>query len=340
VLGFVGGIALRLDWAFLLRDPRQFFDDRFGFGFGAISFGLFSGTVLLGLVLLRRRCWLDGRGQARRLRVLPWAIATAVAFQGLVMSRSRGAWLATMLGFAVGLWLSRAGSHGNGSRRPDPRDAALPPTAVDRAMPRRSVARRVGLGLAAIGLGALLLANAGGVVERLAAELETLKGMAAGEIAYEQDSSLSARWHAQVFGLEAWAERPLLGWGAGTTPALLAADPRPALIDEHGDLMQHLHNSYLEAAVQLGAIGMLLFIGIQLGLIALLWHRLREGKRGGTAPVTTDRDLIAFLIAALALLMAWQLFEFRAVHQDWRGFWTLLAGLGLGVGLHSAGGRR
>jgi O-antigen ligase len=316
LVGLIGGMLVRLDWALLLDDPANFIDSRSGFGFGALAFGLYSGTALLGLVLLRRRCWQDAAGRARWWRVLPWLIALAVVLQGLVMTKARGSWLALLAALVLGLWLARrgrpaAGAAGRGRRR------------------------AVVVMLAAAGVLGLVLFNGGRIAERFTEELDTARAMAAGEIAYDRTSSVSLRWHAHRFGLAAWAERPWLGWGAGTTRALMDASGNPAVRDPDDVPLKHQHNTYLELAVQLGLVGLLLFLGLHLGLMALVAARLR-----GAAGQGADRDILVFLLAGLVLLLVWDLFDYRAVRQDWRGHWTLLAGAALSLGLRPIGGRR
>jgi O-antigen ligase len=319
--GLVAGMLLRLDWGLLLADPAEFFDNRGGFGFGALAFGLYSGTALLGLVLLRRRCWIDAAGRAHWWRIVPWLAALALVLQGFMMTKSRGAWLALLAALAVGLWQGR-------------RDRRRLPGTAAAGGGRRSLAT---VGVIVV-MAALVGLNGGRIVERFSDEWDTVGAMAGGEIAYDRSSSVSQRWHAQLFGLQAWAARPLLGWGAGTTRALMDASGSPALRSPEDEPLKHLHNSYLELAVQLGAIGLLLFLALHLGLVAVVAGRLRVAGTGGD----TGRDILVFLLSALVLLLVWDLFDYRAVRQDWRGYWALVAGAALGIGLgdrRAAGGR-
>jgi O-antigen ligase len=315
LIGLAGGMLLRLDWDLLLSDAGQFIDKRAGFGFGAIAFGLYGGTALLGLILLRRDCWLDAAGRPRWWRLLLWSGATALVLQGLVMTKSRGAWLAFAVALALGLllqWRRRAGvpTHGGGARG----------------------SRAAAVILAGV-LAALAVANAVRIGDRVAETLESARAMAAAEPAADEDSSMRLRWHAQLIGIDAVAARPWLGWGAGTAQALMGASNDPAVRYEDGGVLKHLHNSYLEAAVELGLPGLALFLAIQLGLLAALARRLRGG--GGPAPA--QRDLLVFLLAALVLLLVWELFDYRVIRQDWRGYWTLVAGGALGVVLRPLG---
>jgi heptosyltransferase-1 len=319
LVGLVLGMFWRLDWALLLSDPAEFFDRRNGFGFGAIAFGLYSASALLGLILLRRWLW-GATGRIHWGRVLGWSIAAALLLQGLLMSKARGAWLALLVALPVGLWLAR--------RRPRGSEPTANDAGAD-AHGQQRVPRRIAIVLVAAALAALVLANAGRIGERLADERGITTALVSGEVAPDPHSSLSLRWHAQRFGLALAAERPWLGWGAGTTRALMALRAEPGVQTPSGRPLQHLHNSYLEAAVQLGLVGLGLFLALQLGLLAALWRRLRASNG-------RERDLAAALFAALLLLLVWDLFDFRALNQDWRGFWTFLGGAALAVVLFPA----
>lgn len=306
LVGLFIGTFWRLDWALLLSEPAAFLESRPGFGFPANVFALFSGTVLIGLVTLRRRCW--HAGGAPELRRVLWWLVALVAAQAFLLTLSRGAWIALTLTAVVGLAVAVRGSGW-------------------RASPRLL------LGLAAVCL-ALLLVYAGPMAERFAAEWGTIRAMVAGEIDYSAESSLSQRWHAQRFGLAAWLQQPWLGWGPGAAKALLAASDDPAVMLIGYGPMEHLHNTYLEVLVQLGLVGFLLWFG----LFALLLRAVLKAWQAGQI----DEDVAGFLWLALLYLVLWNLFDFHATHQSWRAFWALLAGGALSMGLFAGrvgGGR-
>lgn len=309
--GLLGGMLLRLDWTLLLTDVGTFLETRTGFGFGTIAFGLFSATALLGLILLRALCWRDGSGRLRWWRLGGWGVATVLVLQGLVMSESRGTWLAFLIALAVGLWLQsrhRARLRSVGGATSYPRLAA-------------AAAAAVLIGLAVV--------NAERLSERALEEVDTLQAIATTQSVPASEASLSWRWHAQLVGARLVVERPWFGWGAGTSRALMSASGEPGVVYKDGGVLKHLHNTYLQTAVELGLIGLTIFVAIHIGLITTLWRRLRAvaGDRRASS------DLPAFLLAALVLLIVWDLFDYRVIRQDWRGYWTLLAGAALGTGL-------
>jgi heptosyltransferase-1 len=234
-----------------------------------------------------------------------------------LMTKARGAWLALLVALPVGLWLGRR------SARPEPTDAATDGSARQRSR-LRNLMVLVGAALVAV-----VLANTGHIADRLSDESAAAVALIGGELEPDPHSSLSLRWHAHRFGLALVGERPWLGWGAGTTRALMWTRADFGVRDTEGKPLQHLHNSYLEAAVQLGLLGLGLFLLLQLGLLAALWRRLRTARG-------RERDLALAVFSALILLLVWDLFDFRALNQDWRGFWTFLGGAALALVLSPA----
>ena len=82
--------------------------------------------------------------------------------------------------------------------------------------------------------------------------------------------------------------------------------------------LPHLHNSYAETAVQLGAVGLAL-------AFALLWALVRSSRREcrtGRLPA----DMCALFAVSLGCVLVWNLFNYRVVRSDWMFFWILFAG--------------
>ncbi|MFP4063000.1 MAG: O-antigen ligase family protein [Halochromatium sp.] len=200
LMGLLLGMLWRLDWALLLDDREAFLDSRPGFGFPALAYALYAGTGLIGLLALRRRCWYR---HDRRLRwwALPlWLIALCVLAEGVVLTQARGSWLGLILValLGAGLWL-------RGQWR------------------RQGRVARVPLLVATSALLLLLGFNASEIGERLNEEQQVAKQLLRGTMTDDRISSLTLRWHAQRFGLEAWWKRPWLGWGPGSSYPLMVA---------------------------------------------------------------------------------------------------------------------
>jgi len=326
LVGLLLGMLWRLDWGLLLSDASGFLSSRPGFGFPAIVFALFSGIALIGLFVFRERCWMASTRLIAALRVTAWIIATAMVAQGFMLTLSRGAWIALVLTGIAAIWLPRLLRQA-GRLDPHPSESQPSPSNWSAAAgpPRSALHWFVGVLL----LG-LVVFNAPPFVDRLSQEQAALSAELAGEADAGAQSSLSLRWGAQRFGFEAWIERPLLGWGPGSSDTLLAASANPVSQGDGGGVLAHLHNTYLELLVQLGLLGLVLWCGI---FICLFMSLVTAWRRGRLTP-----DTARFLILAMVYLSIWNLFDFHALHQDWRGLWTLLAGAALSVGLFAGVG--
>lgn len=345
LIGLLLGTLWRLDWALLLGDTVAFADSRPGFGFPALAYALYAGTALIGLLVLRRRCWYRRDGRLRWWALPLWLLALVMLAEGVVLTQARGSWigltLVALLG--TGLWL-------RGQRRQSGRFRHMPLVLVGVAL------------LVLIGL------NASEIGERLKEEQTVAGQLLRGEAPADQITSLTLRWHAQRFGLETWRERPWLGWGPGTSyPLMVASVAANTAEREYGTLagaqpfadaepigaasggistavserlaaaaegiwhpedgvIKHLHNSYLELLSQLGLVGFGLWMLIATLLLWAVYDAVRRGR--------LSQDLGLFLMLALLYLAVWSLFNFRMVHQDFRGYWALLAGTMLSVALY------
>lgn len=331
LLGMLLGGLWRLDWALLLSDSAGFVSSRPGFGFPAIVFALFSGVALIGLFGLRARWWSASTWGLGGWWVVLWLVAAALVLQGFVLTLSRGAWIALACTVAVAAWMGRRGrcagrSGGSADEMPGEMSSSGPgETAADGGMTHLRPALPWLGGLLLTGLLAL---NAGPIVDRLGEEPGAVSAILSGDTDFSAPSSLSLRWHAQRFGLSLWLERPLFGWGPGSSHALIASSGRPALGVGGDEALDHLHNTYLELLVQLGLIGLLLWVG----LFVSLFLSIVKARRAGLL----SADLARFLTLSIVYLSVWDLFDFHALHQDWRGAWALLAGSALSVGLFAA----
>lgn len=297
-------MALNTRW----EDLTQALTDgvtRLGFGLPMIAFGLYAATALLGLVLLTPAFIeaLPVPGQ-RRAALAAMTAAAALLGLGLLLCRSRGAWLAFALVLPVcaGLLLRRW-------RGPRPAFTALGVLLVGGVLlGGESVARRLGDDSAAY---------------------QALADMAQGQEvgpafdALPQDS-VGLRLRLFGLGLERWRERPLTGHGPNGGDGVIAGSGDSVLRS-----MAHLHNTYLEVLVRFGALGLAALAAVLGGLAV----GLRREVRRGLVPA----DLGLFLAGALALTLIWSAFDFRLLTQDFRFYAALLGGIALGLGLPRRG---
>lgn len=299
LLGFALGILRKIDWA---NFGLAFFETRFETYLPAIAFGMFTALGALGLITLREWFWeRQSHGLQRWIRVVCWVALLLMMLEGIVLSYSRGTWIA----FAV---------------------AALLLALLEwRARPRRfasgvaqhSAVKVPGLILAAVAT-ALLVSQSGHITERLLSEKEVAATVVQGDWSEVPSNSIGLRVHALRFAADLWLERPLLGWGAGSTRYLLANSERPELVSG-GHWLSHLHNTYAEILVQLGLVGLVL-------LTAIVWLLVKETvteHRLGRVPKPLGR----FLLVSLIFVLIWNLTNYRIVRHDWISFWILFTGI-------------
>ena len=180
-----------------------------------------------------------------------WTLAAICLFLPLVASQSRGGIVAALAGLGV-LWL-----------RTKKRSA------------RHLVAAALTIIVGLVGFGAVRSI----APELIPSQLDRAYARFAEPAATEtQGSGRLAAWD---LALSIWAERPLTGWGFGTTEETFGARSG-SIIDVF--LGQHPHNGFLEVLLEIGPLGALLIV-VALGtaLLQLLRDRhdpLRAGVAG------------------------------------------------------------
>lgn len=273
---------------------------RVDFGFTSVAAGLYCATGLLGVLVLVPAS-MPAPGRRRGGVLVAAAVAVAVLTAALLLSRSRGAWLALLL--------------------------ALPSCLSGGRLARRSLRPvQAVLGLCMV---AVLLAGGESVARRVVddasayrALLETVQAdddaaaqRAWGEIPH---NSVGLRLHLWRLALDTWRQQPLLGHGLGVHGEVIAGSPDQGL--RH---LVHLHSIYLDLAVRLGVVGLLLAAALPGSLALGLRRAARDGLQ---AP-----DLLRFLLGVLVLTAVWSLFDFRLFKLDFRLYSVLPAGIALGL---------
>lgn len=308
LIGFTLNIFRNIDWGTF---SAAFFSTRFGANLPMNAFGMFTGLGILGLITMRERFWAGTDRRSRRwARFALWILLLAISGEGLLLSMSRGSWLA----FAIAVLLLLAAEwRGLGAQL--------------RRLERRAAFGIAGLFLAVV-LGLLAL-NADSIKDRLVDVRGTVEQVAQGDLTPPPKDAGSVRLQAWRFGLEKWAERPWFGWGAGSSSYLIAHSRRAELRDGPYWL-DHLHNTYLEVLVQLGGAGLIL-LSAMTGLLLLRGFRAcRSGQTPG--------DLCRLFAVSFLFVLVWNLFEYRVVRHDWAFFWILFAGSAYSFGLNSRQG--
>jgi len=298
LIGLSIGMLREADWANL----SQFLVQRSGYQLPAIGLGMVTGIALIGLLTLGWRSPDEpgGRGCYGGLWLIVGLLLLMIMLQGLIQSYSRGSWLALLVALvAIGLFWLR----GNTPRRPLP------------SLRQSGIALLLLVAL----LGLFWQLYGERIGQRVVAEQGVIDGVMAGDLQGQRVSSISLRLNAWLFGLEQLAERPLTGWGPGSTRYLIDSKRPAGLQNPDGSWLPHLHNTYIDVAVQLGLVGLLWTLLI----IGLLVVSARRSCGSGLL----DRRHALFLVGVLVLIAVWALFNYRVIHRDWRFSWIMLAGL-------------
>ncbi|RTQ97191.1 O-antigen ligase family protein [Halomonas nitroreducens] len=241
---------------------------------------MFFGTALLGLVLFARRAVTIGR--FTWWRRMGWVAATVISLVGVVVTQTRGVWLALLVSSMVALVLSGY-------------------VAWRRAHSEISL-RHVTLWFLVPSLLVVIMASAfhTPIERRLAAENQVIASIVARD--WESipfDTSIGNRVHSWRAAMEWIAERPLVGWGGeGRSLVMDHTEWMPAWNrQEYG----HLHNTFLEVFVSYGLLGVLV-----IGALAL-WVGLGTFRswRGGVMP----GDMALFGYSFFIFFMIVNMFE-------------------------------
>lgn len=301
--GFLLGALLALDSTtlqYILHGGRS------GLHFGKpIIFGFHCAVGLLAMVALIQalRVGEHQHSAPRRRRWLWMALAGGALLlflQGLILSQSRGVWLAFVPALALTWFLSRDRS----------RQAPIEH--------RRRSALIAGALMLLILLPTLAL-HWHSIGERLAFEQHELSVVLTQGLDEAPLTSSTYRLHLWRFGLDTWLEQPLLGRGPGSSQILIEQAKRPELTNPESGLgYDHLHNAYLELLNQLGLVGLTLVLAI----IGVLLKTCLQAHRNGQL----SRPLFAFLCGNLILIAIYSLTDFRHLHWNWQFYWLILAG--------------
>ncbi|MCU7906635.1 MAG: O-antigen ligase family protein [Candidatus Thiodiazotropha sp. (ex Epidulcina cf. delphinae)] len=298
--GFCLGIIGALDGETLARIQQG---ARSGLHFGKpIIFGFDCAAAILALMTLAAY-WLnpqlDHTRSTRTIRVGLTVVAMLFFTQGLIISQSRGVWLSILFALPV-VFLTL--NFGRPAHRRTTHQLRTPFIAI----------------LAVIAVIAVILSlNWHTVSQRISIERQALGIVVTEGLEKAPLGSSTYRLHLWRFGLQKWLERPLLGWGPGTTHTLVEAKNDIALQDPPGSSFDHLHNAYLEAVFQLGLIG---FVLIAL-ICGLIFSMVMENYRRKRLSVY----FLAFLLSNFVLIAVYSLTDFRHLHWNWRFYWLIIA---------------
>ncbi|WP_092846634.1 O-antigen ligase family protein [Modicisalibacter xianhensis] len=216
---------------------------------------MYFGAGLLGLLAFARRSLFGGRWLI--FRRLVWAIFSTVFITGVIITQTRGVWLALIfvLPIMAGLffwWYLHT-------------------------FPQKNSRRVLFAGFIAIFAVATVIGNIGydTLAKRLETEKPAIESILTGDFSKIPYSSVGVRIHTWRAAAEWIAERPIVGWGAdGRSLAIDETEWMPQRIkDQYG----HLHNYFLELWVAYGLLGVAVFAALAFWVGRGTWLAWRSG---------------------------------------------------------------
>lgn len=227
VLSSLVAVAILVGFALVVVNrPAAYFD--FIYTGGTRLSGSFENPNTLGLIAALYAPVFLGLAYLRR-RTGWWKVSFLAAGAAVVLSQSRSALLALVVGLSVFV------------------------LARQRLERRRQLAALLVLGCVLFPVAAwFVLGGDLGIFQRLAAE-----------------GAGSGRFSAWTLAVDIYAERPITGWGFGSTEDVFG--PRAAPLAATNDFVGlHPHNTWLMALIEVGPLGMLLLVGCVVSAVSSL----------------------------------------------------------------------
>lgn len=294
ILGFFFGALIHLPEVSWVGYPLN----RPGFGMPFNAFGLYCAVVLLGLFVMNRRFLADRKGPLlHRSCFWAWVFAIWFSFHGLVLSLSRGTWIACLLVYPMVLfgyyWRVRKSGAPFSFR-----------TVLSKGL--------VPLTLIVV----VLVGYAPQLAQRVKDERDVIAKTLSSAFQYTPDKSSSSGTRVYLWreGVKRWAERPWTGWGPQSTIYML----EPLWSQYPMDKARNFHNTYIEVLVRMGIVG---FVLLAIAVI-LVFRGWAAGLRSGGAPP----DIAFFLLGALLLFAIGTATNDRMDHMG-RSFLSLFLGM-------------
>ncbi len=297
--GFLAQLIRKFDWTNFTETAFLYWTGvtRAGFGSSVNRFGLWSSIILLVCALLYKRRWGSPANKFwYALRVIFWIFMCSISAMGIVFSQSRSAWLASVI--------------------------IIIPIVFYHLYKTNQIKFKAVALLAIISIGITFLTNLPEIAEqRVASGKEVFKKLIEGNIDFQAatitDSSILERYKLYELFLEKWKERPILGYGPGTSEILLK---RVGSHYEQLSRYDHFHNVVFDLLPQLGVVGLILYAGC----FCIIIRQLVHGKRH--AHIELDYYLVAlggFSLIAVAGQFAQPLAATRGLYAV-----GLLGGIG------------
>ncbi len=271
LVGWLVNFALFVDWPRFLRYDIGIQMD---FGFKAIPSGLIASVNVIGLLYLAERfCSVNRTLWVKAVLGGVWFFGLLASMYALGASQSRGIWVALLLvtPLLAGWFYIELQRRASGDKAP------------------------LAVVLALALLAGMIFMNQETVLGRVGQIPDQVTEVTSLEDGKAHVSSVGYRSHMLQFGLEKWAESPLIGWGPGASQWLLqqqAASENERYAAIH--IFKHLHNNYLDFLLRFGIVGFLIMTWVVLLAMSGAKRKYRAGQLSSR---------LAFLLVTAFLLI-------------------------------------
>lgn len=310
-------ILVNLNWA---DTGHLFTSERTGFGLAETVFAPIAGHIVLGFMLLAPRLLIRQAHTQKwqsMLKISVWVLGIVIFLESLILSQTRGAWLAAALVFPLALLVR----YNNWLRNQ---------TILS--------IKNLFVLLIIVGIAGLFIYKNSSTIwtrvnsEQVQSEPQVVKKQLEGQEVL-MTSSIGYRKILWGIGWRKWGERPFFGWGPGTTELLLKQEAHPLLSQslklKDGSIetlhMSHLHNLYLELLVRFGMVGALPFVVLPL----MLLNSVRKARLEARVPW----DYACLLFAGWGFMAIMVFFDFQLFKYAWRNYCVIWAALTYAVHL-------
>lgn len=113
------------------------------------------------------------------------------------------------------------------------------------------------------------------------------------------------------YALSRWSKRPLIGWGPGSTRALLE-EGNSLYLHQGPEAFDHLHNAFIQILFSFGLFGLALFFFVPAVLVV---HLIRAYRSGYLPP-----DILVATISESLLISLYSLTDIKHLNYDSRSF--------------------
>ncbi len=266
-------------------DTTLFSNSLYGFGKYHTGYGMQGMQVLLTLFCLALFAIKRPPSIKLRVTLAVAAIATALLLtQALMTAGSRGGWAGLAVGVAVLLMLQM-------------------PKIIQWKFDKKTL---ITVLVITFGILAVIASNSHKLEKRLIRDTNVNfeYSLSVDKLPKDEDVFFARRVHLSYFGYQLWQDRPIFGHGPAAVDHILAAHPQ---FNSH----PHLHNTYIQIASELGAIGFIAVTILFSAPVVLLWRR-RKSFTG------ENKVIMTMLAVNSSSLAVWSL-PFDHLHwSDWR----------------------